>query len=167
MKKYVVLLILSISVLFASCSQKGDKEYSDAAQKFMDSKNYYEALTNYQKIVDEYPESKYYQDALLQTGELTQGYIDKKLSKTESLLKAIKIYREYCDKYPDSPKAPQTLFMIGFIEANELDKIEEAKATYNEFLKKYPKSEMVKAAKAEIENLGLTPDQILEKQREK
>jgi N-acetylmuramoyl-L-alanine amidase len=161
MKKFSLLLVLSIGILFVGCSKESDKSYFDEAQKMMDAENYYEALINFQKIVDDFPNSAHYKFSLLQVGELNQGYVDKNLSKNVSLLKAIKAYSEYSEKYPDDEKAPQTLFMIGFIQANELGKIDEAKATYQKFLEKYPESVMAESAKAEIENLGLTPDQIL------
>ena len=38
-----------------------------------------------------------------------------------------------------------------------------AKEAYTRFIKLYPDSEMAESAKSEIENLGLTPDEILEK----
>ncbi len=163
MKKLAVLLALAILLFVVGCSTNNDKDYFKAAQKSMDAKEYKEALVNFQKIVDEFPKSEHYKTALLKTGELTQGYVDESLSKEESLLKAVKIYTEFQEKYSDDPKAPQTLFMIGFIQANELMNVEAAKATYSKFLELYPESEMAESAKAEIENLGLSPDEILQK----
>lgn len=163
MKKFAALLVLSITLFLVGCGQKSDKEYFESAQIFMDAEDFSGALVNFQKLVDEFPESEHHKFALLKTGELTQGYVDKSLSKEESLLKAVKVYTEYQKKYSDDPKAPQALFMIGFIQANELMNEEAAKIAYSKFLKLYPDSEMAQSAKAEIENLGLTPDEILQK----
>ena len=162
MKKFSALIVI-IMILFVGCSLNNDKDYFESAQKYMDTEDYSEALTNFQKIVDEFPESEHYKFSLLKTGELSQGYVDKSLSNEESLLKAVKVYTEFQKKYPNDPKSPQTLFMIGFIQANELMNVEAAKAAYSKFLKLYPDSEMAESAKAEIENLGLTPDEILQK----
>ncbi len=161
MKKIIPLIFLSV-LIFVGCNSKSDKTYFELAQKSMDAKDYATALVNYQKIVDEFPKSEYYKTALLQTGELNHGYVDKKLSKEESLTKAIAIYKEFQEKYPKDEKAAQTLFMVGFIQANELGKIDEAKLTYEKFLELYPESEMVESAKAEIKTLGLSPNEILE-----
>ena len=163
MKKFAALLVLSIALFVVGCSLNSDKDYFESAQKSLDAEEYSEALDNFQKIVDEYPESEHYKFALLKTGELSQGYVDTSLSKKESFLKAVKVYTEFQKKYPNDPKAPQTLFMIGFIQANELMNDEAAKNAYSKFLKLYPDSEMAESAKAEIENLGLTPDEILQK----
>lgn len=164
MKKFAALLVLSITLFVVGCSLNSDKDYFESAQKSLDAEKYSDALDNFQKIVDEYPESEHYKFALLKTGELSQGYVDKSLSKEESYLKAVKVYTEFQKKHPNDSKASQTLFMIGFIQANELMNDEAARAAYSKFLKLYPDSEMAESAKAEIENLGLTPDEILKKQ---
>ena len=163
MKKLNVLLILSFTLIIVGCGISNDKDYFEDAQKSMEAKNYSEALDNFQKIVDEFPKSEHYKSALLNIGELNQGLVDTNLTSEESLLRAVKAYTEFHKKFHTDPKAAQTLFMIGFIQANELKNIEAAKVAYSKFLKLYPDSEMAESAKAEIENLGLTPDEILQK----
>jgi TolA-binding protein len=163
MKKTFALLTLS-TLLIISCGKTSDKDYYESAQNKMTEKEYASALIDFQKIVDEFPQSEHFKFALLQTGELNHGYVNKEISREESLEKAIKSYLRYQKKYPNDEKAPQTLFMVGFIQANELGKFEAAKLTYTRFLEKYPDSEMIESAKSEIENLGLDPDEILEKQ---
>jgi len=163
MKKIAALFLLSITLFLVGCGQTDDKDYFESAQKSLDAEEYSEALVSFQKIVDEFPKSEHYKFALLKTGELNQGYVDKSLSEKESLLKAVKIYTEFQKKYPKDPKASQALFMIGFIQANELMDDVAAKAAYSKFLELYPDSEMAESAKAEIDNLGLTPDEILQK----
>ena len=162
MKKINVLIVLSVALFIVGCSNN-DKYYFESAQNSLNAEEYSEALVSYQKIVDEFPKSEHYKFALLKIGELNQGYVDKSLTNEESLLKAVKAYTKFHRKFHSDPKAPQTLFMIGFIQANELKNIEAAKVAYTKFLKLYPDSEMAESAKAEIENLGLTPDEILQK----
>ena len=89
--------------------------------------------------------------------------VNKDITKKEAFLKAINVYTEYQSKYPDDSKTPQAMFMIGFIYANELVDTAKAKEAYSKYLELYPDSEMAESAKAEIENLGLTPDEILQK----
>ncbi len=164
MKKIFAFLFLSL-LFIVGCSSKSDKDYFELAQKSMEAKEYSTALVNFQKIVDEFPNSEHYQFALLQTGELNHGLVNKEISKEVSLGLAIAAYKEYQEKYPKAEKAPQTLFMVGFIQANELGKLDEAKATYTKFLELYPESEMAESAKTEIENMGLSPEEILKKEQ--
>jgi TolA-binding protein len=162
MKKINVLIVLLVTLFIVGCSNN-DKDYFDSAQESMEAEEFSEALVSYQKIVDEFPKSEHFKLALLKVGELNQGHVDKSLTNEESLLKAVKAYTKFHRKFHSDPKAAQTLFMIGFIQANELKNIEAAKTAYTKFLKLYPDSEMAESAKSEIENLGLTPDEILQK----
>jgi len=159
MKK--ILVVLTFIVLFVGCSTKTDKDYFAEANAKLDAKEYSLALDNFQKVVDEFPESEHYKFALLKTGELNHGLVNKEISKEVSYDKAIKAYTEFQSKFPQDEKAPQALFMVGFIQANELGNIEEAKISYTKFLKLYPDSEMAESAQSEIDNLGLAPDEIL------
>jgi len=53
--------------------------------------------------------------------------------------------------------------MAGFIYANELQNYKEAEILYKQFLNEYPDNELAPSARAELENLGLSPEEILEK----
>jgi hypothetical protein len=53
--------------------------------------------------------------------------------------------------------------MAGFVEANELQNYEAATETYNLFLKTFPDHELATSAKEELDNMGLTPEEILKK----
>ncbi len=159
--KKVFFILMVLTLVFVGCSSKNDSDYYKVAKQEIDSENYESALNNFQAIVNEFPNSKFYKDALLQTGELNHGLVNSKISKTESYKKAIVAYSLFQKKYPKDKKAPQTLFMIGFIQANQLGQLEAAKKTYTKFLELYPESEMAESAKSEIETLGLSPDEIL------
>lgn len=87
----------------------------------------------------------------------------KNLSDKDSYTKAADTFREVFDKYPNSEKAPTALFLSGFILANNLMNFESATSTYNLFLEKYPKHELAASARVELDNMGLSPDQILQK----
>jgi hypothetical protein len=53
--------------------------------------------------------------------------------------------------------------MAGFIYANELQNYKEAEALYKQFLSEYPENELAPSAQAELDNLGLSPEEILQK----
>jgi TolA-binding protein len=67
------------------------------------------------------------------------------------------------EKYPDSEEAPKSLFMSGFILANDLMLYDKATSSYNLFLEKYPSHPLAVSAKEELDNMGLSPEEILKR----
>jgi EpsD family peptidyl-prolyl cis-trans isomerase len=65
----------------------------------------------------------------------------------------IQYYRDIVNNYPDHKYAPQALFMIGFVYAEELRDTKRAKQTFDELLRSYPDSEVVGSARWMIENV--------------
>ena len=51
--------------------------------------------------------------------------------------------------------------MAGFILANDIKDYPAAREVYNKFLSEYPEGELAFSAKAELENLGKDPEEIL------
>ena len=75
---------------------------------------------------------------------------------------AIGYYKRILKDFSDKPEAESALFMMGFIQANEINQIDSARTTYQTFIKKYPGSSMLSSVNLELNNLGKTPDQILQ-----
>ncbi len=75
--------------------------------------------------------------------------------------KAIQLYYMVAEKLPPHAAQANALFMVGFIY-NELGDLTKAKATYEDFLRRYPNNQLAESARMEIKNLGKTPEQILE-----
>ena len=76
------------------------------------------------------------------------------IAQSEDLSYArVEYYRELVDKYPDHKYAPQALFMIGFVFAEEIMDLVRARRTFDELLKKYPDSEVAESARWMISNL--------------
>lgn len=162
-----IVTIFSLIIIFTACHSKTDKEMFDAAQQKDNAKNYSEAVKDYQKLADEYPESELTCKGLFKIAAMYQAAAVPNISKDESLKKSIEFYKKVYDQFPKSDEAPKALFMCGFIQANELKQMDAAKSTYQEFLKKFPTHEMAASAKLEIDNLGATPEDILKKNSEK
>jgi hypothetical protein len=49
------------------------------------------------------------------------------------------------------------------LDANELQKYDEAEKLYEKFLEKFPQSELAPSAKEEIQNIGIPPEEILKR----
>jgi len=85
------------------------------------------------------------------------------LAKTvENPQKAIELYSKIAEGLPQHKKAPTALFMIGFVQENDLADIVKAKATYESFLQKYPNDpDFADDAQNAIKMLGISPDDII------
>ncbi len=75
--------------------------------------------------------------------------------------KAIELFDRLLKDYPDHPKAVLGLFFKGYVQENILKNLDQAKETYLIFIEKYPDNEFADDAKASIENLGKTPEQMV------
>ncbi len=65
----------------------------------------------------------------------------------------IQYYRNLVNRYPDHKFAPQALFMIGFVYAEELMDLVSARRAFEELIREYPDTEVAESAKWMIENL--------------
>ncbi len=74
-------------------------------------------------------------------------------------------YRELVNRYPVHKYASQALFMIGFVYAEELQDLTQARRTMDELIKNYPDSDIVESAKWMIDNLN-NPHEKLESMEE-
>ncbi len=85
------------------------------------------------------------------------------LAKTvEDPQKAIDLYTKIADGLPQHKKAPTALFMIAFVQENDLVDLAKAKATYESFLQKYPNDpDFADDAQNAIKMLGKSPDDII------
>ena len=161
MKRLFSIFILLI--LIGCGEKKSVDELIMEANTNLNENKVPEAVLLFEEIINEYPESDKTPEILSRLASVYQNKMLKNLSDTESLEKAVSLFRKIYDDYPESSYAPTGLFMSGFVLANELKYYEKATETYNLFLEKYPSHELATSAKEEIENMGLSPEEILKK----
>jgi outer membrane protein assembly factor BamD (BamD/ComL family) len=110
MRNLLALSVLAILIFIIGCSdKKSEKGYFDLGYENYNNEKYEEALTNFNSILEYYPEGEF---------------------------------------------ASKAMFMAGFISANHLENLDEAKKYYEMFINKYPEHELVDSAKYELETLG-------------
>ena len=160
-----ILSVLLILFVVAACSSNKDKEYFESASAKYKANDFSGAVMGYQKLLNEYPDSKYAQDSYFAIAGIYQMSKIPNLSKGESAQKAIEYFQKFYKQFPNSDRTPKALFLIGFIRANDLQEYDSAKIAYNEFLNKYPQNELAASVKMELENLGRTPDEIIEQKQ--
>ena len=159
--RFLSVILLSCTLLFVGCTKKDEKYYQNAAKECLQKQDVRGAVASYEKLAEEFPESPAASEALYDIGRIYQNKLDKNVEPDASLRKAIEYFQKIIEKYPHSKEAPTALFMTGFIQANELKNYDEARKSYNQFLKNYPQHEMATAAQQELDFMGVSPDEII------
>lgn len=162
MKKLFLLLSILTLFIFISCG-KSEKEYFESGNKFLSENKISDAISNYEKLIEKYPNSTYATEALYRLGNIYQNKLVPNISNEEAMKKAISYYEKIIAQNKKDKFAPKALFMIGFIQANELKNYDEATKTYKKFLSDYPDNELTKAAQDELDYMGLSPEEIIAK----
>ncbi|CAN5606669.1 hypothetical protein BH11BAC2_BH11BAC2_15300 [soil metagenome] len=109
-------------------------------------------INMYLAYADSYQDDTLSAEYLFRAGDLAQGIGRFK--------KAIEYYGRI-QRYPNYRKSPEALFLQGFVSETGLADTSSARQFYEKFLKLYPKHEMVKDAKASLDNMGKTPEELI------
>lgn len=160
MKRFILVLLPAL--LLIGCG-KSDKEYLQAAEEQMKNDQPSAALENYEKIVTEFPDSDVRDKAIFEIARLYNAQLVEGIEAQDSFKEAIAYFKQLLDEYPDSEFAPKSLFTIGFIQNNELQDYESATETYNTFLAEYPDHELAESARVELQIMGMSPEEVLQK----
>lgn len=65
--------------------------------------------------------------------------------------------------YPDYPRTQAALFVKGFIFETYYGNLDMARKIYEQYLELYPNGEFADSCRSSIENLGLTPEELVKK----
>ncbi len=84
----------------------------------------------------------------------------KEAYSKENYSQAMDYFKKIIEYYPEGKRAAESLFMLGFINANDLKKYDEAKKYYQEFIDKYPDHELADDAEYEIKTMGKDLNQL-------
>lgn len=161
MKKLITVIVV-IVLLFNGCDTNKEKTLLDSATAKAKAKNYSEAMKDYQKIIDEYSSSDNAAESYFAIAAMYHMYQIPNISKEESLKKAVQYYEKLYEQFPKNEKSPKALFMAAYLKGNELNQLDGARKSYQTFLDKFPGNELAPQAKIELENLGKTPEEILQ-----
>jgi outer membrane protein assembly factor BamD (BamD/ComL family) len=86
----------------------------------------------------------------------------RKFQEESNFQAAIDCYQDIVKRFPKSQQAPQCQFMVGYLYANHLKNIEQAKDAYRMFIRNYPEHELIKDAQWELDHLGKDVNDIEE-----
>jgi TolA-binding protein len=105
----LIITVIALLITLTACSKLSEEEYYKTAKVMYAKEKYAEAVENFKKLVEYYPEGAH---------------------------------------------SAEAMFMMGFINANDIKNMQDAEKYYNEFIAKYPKHELADDAQYELNNLG-------------
>jgi len=166
MKKYSAILIAIISaMIIISCGGPSkDKEVNKikelekkkaVAEKsgIINREKAAELITAYKEFADKFPKDTASGTYLFKGAQL---YMNMNNGK-----EAIECFDRIIKDFPTHGKVPDCIFLKGFVYETQLHDLVKAKQSYQEFLKKYPKSDLADDAQASINNLGKSPEELV------
>jgi outer membrane protein assembly factor BamD (BamD/ComL family) len=77
-------------------------------------------------------------------------------------MEAIRFYDRILNDFPDYNKAPEAMFLKGYVYENNLGRLDKAKEIYEAFIAKYPNNEFADDAQVSLKYLGKSPEELIE-----
>ena len=162
MKK--VLLSVFVVLMMLSCGEKMSVEKINELESKVFAKDAVLSSENVIQLVDAYllfakqnPNDRQTPEFLFKALDVAVGI------NAEGPQKAINIADVLIEKYPDFEMTPMAMFIKGFVYENMIGDLQNAEMTYRHFIEKYPNNPMVEDVKSTLENLGLTPEELIRK----
>lgn len=161
--RYFILTIATIISTFMlfSCGQNRKADFEKVANLekkygatvYSDFAKAKELIAAYDEFVKKYPKDTVSARFLFEAGRLSMN--------TNQGKDAVKYFDKVITDFPDYKKKPDCMFLKGFVYDELLKDLAKAKEAYLAFVAKYPSHELVDDAKASIDNLGKTPEQLI------
>jgi N-acetylmuramoyl-L-alanine amidase len=120
-------------------------------------REYETVIASYRRIVLEAPTSSKADGSAFMVAELT-AEMGRHFKDDMALYSAVREYKFLRREYPGSKHRIESLLAIGEIYKNDLGDEDNARSTFEDFLGRYQRSELVKEARAELESLQPPPD---------
>ena len=162
MKK--LLLSIFVVLMMLSCGEKMSvKEVKELESKVLaegakpTKEEVIQLIDAYILFAEQNPDDVQSPDYLFRALDIAVGV------NAEGPDKAVKIADVLIEKYPDFEMTPMAMYLKGFVYENIVGDLHNAEMTYRQFIEKYPESPMVEDVKATIENLGLSPEELIRK----
>jgi TolA-binding protein len=156
--KNTVFIVMCLLAL-AACQSPKEKAIEqikelEAGDSIFNPEQIEKVKNAYIDFANQYPNDEMSPEYLFKAGQ--------RCNVTAEHEKAIQLFQQVIDQYPKHHMAEEALFLQAYIYENSMQDYAKAKSTYTSFLELYPNSELVEDATYSIQNLGKTPEQILE-----
>lgn len=153
MKSFI--LVISTMMLLIGCSGQDASDLMKQAADLHEDGKTSEALALYEQVAKDFANAPEAPAAVFHCALI---YINEQ----KDPVKAATTYELITEKYPDSEWGHKGLFAAAYTYANEIGNLPRAREAYQKYLKQYPDSSMAETAKFELENLGKSPEELLE-----
>lgn len=159
-----IFVLLSLALMLLSCGEKMSVEKINELESKVFAKDAVLSSENVIQLVDAYLLFAKQNPNDQQTPEFLFKALDVAVGiNAEGPQKAINIADVLIEKYPDFEMTPMAMFIKGFVYENMIGDLQNAEMTYRHFVEKYPNNPMVEDVKSTLENLGLTPEELIRK----
>ena len=159
-----IFVLLSLALMLLSCGEKMSVEKINELESKVFAKDAVLSSENVIQLVDAYLLFAKQNPNDQQTPEFLFKALDVAVGvNAEGPQKAIDIANILIERYPDFEMTQMAMFVKGFVYENMIGDLQNAEMTYRQFIEKYPESPMVGDVKATLENLGLTPEELIRK----
>ena len=159
-----IFVLLSLALMLLSCGEKMSVEKINeleskvfAKDAVLSSENVIQLVDAYVLFAEQNPNDQQTPDFLFKALDVAVGV------NAEGPQKAIDIANVLIEKYPDFEMTPMAMFIKGFVYENMIGDLQNAEVTYRQFIEKYPNNPMVEDVKSTLENLGLSPEELIRK----
>jgi outer membrane protein assembly factor BamD (BamD/ComL family) len=152
----IVVILFALTAL-AACQSPKEKALAEikaleANDSIFSPQQIEKVKAAYIDFANKYPDDELAPEFLFKAGQ--------RCNVTADHGRAIELFQQVINTYPKHKTAEDALFLQAYVYENSLQDYSKAKATYIQFIKQYPTSELVEDAKLSIQNMGKTPEEI-------
>jgi TolA-binding protein len=125
----------------------------DNSQEAFDPTSAQNLIDEYELFVQTYPQDTMAPAYLFKAAELAMVI--------RSSAKAIELYGNVYRDYPNHPKAGTSLFLMGFVNDDQVKNLAEAQKYYRLFIAEFPEHNLIDDATFSLQNLGKSDEDII------
>ncbi len=163
MKKFLLPFVI-VSLLFAACKESPRNEANNEIVKLeanlasdttlvLDRATAIKLTGMYADFSENYPDDELAAIYLFKAGELSMN-----LNMGNQ---AIAYFTKLLNTYENFEKKPETIFLQAFVLENQLNDQKRASDLYKSFMAQYPNHILYKDAKASLDNMGKSLEEII------
>ena len=160
MKRIIIFLI--IAGFFASCSNNDPAKRIEKLEKEVFATEGAIKPTTASDLVSAYCDFADVHPKDAMAPEYLFKAVDVSMNLNEPQ-RTISIIDRLVENYPDYQRTPTALFVKAFIFETRYNNLDMARKIYEQYLELYPNGEFANDCRASIENLGLTPEELVKK----
>lgn len=149
------LTLVLVAVSLTGCGRLSEEELWSRVESAKGGGNWDSTGAVCERILKEYPSGAY---AAYARFGLAESHRFRNQPR-----EALDNYRMFSAEHPDLQPAPLSLFLVGYLYNNSFDLRDSAAMHYRLFLERYPGHDLAPTVRFELETMGLSPQEALER----